>query len=509
MPANGSQGSRRSARKVSRRSFVKVAGASGVGVGLAGCVSSNDSSDDNGGGGGGGGNEDTDTQIDTEAPTEDITVQFAGDSNFKKVEGEINTLLHEAGLPDNINLEVIAGSFTTGDRQAKYKNILSAGQEQPTIMMLDNGWMIPFIARGQLQNLSKSLPSEMTERVKSDYFGASVATATMNGDLYGIPLFADFPTIQYRKDLVEKAGYDPENENWATEPLSWQKFSQVTKDTMEQSGKDGFTWQGKAYEGLSCCDFNEFMSSWGGAYFGNHDNLFGPIGDRPITVNEEAPIKAIKMMRTFIHGSSDPESLSSVEGNISPQAVVQMTEEPSREPFTKGNVVMHRNWPYSININGSSDNFGEDLGVMPIPYGVTPEEAKYEGTGGAVAALGGWHLALNPNASSKKKQAAVQILKAITTEQAQLGLFELGGWIPPVPEMVASKEAQQLDVIGRYVDTLKVAGENAIPRPVTRVWNQESTQISKEVNASLQQNKTPAKAMESLAASLEQIENSV
>ena len=27
----------------------------------------------------------------------------------------------------------------------------------------------------------------------------------------------------YRKDLVEEAGYDPEGENWATEPMSWQE----------------------------------------------------------------------------------------------------------------------------------------------------------------------------------------------------------------------------------------------------------------------------------------------
>ncbi|MCT9097976.1 extracellular solute-binding protein [Haloarchaeobius sp. HME9146] len=487
---------------------MKVAGASGVGVGLAGCVSSNDNGGDNSGGGGGE-DTDTETQISTEAPTEDITVQFAGDSNFKKVEGEINKILHENGLPENITLEVIAGSFTTGDRKAKYKNILSAGQQKPTIMMMDNGWMIPFVVRGQLQNLSKSVPSEITEKVKSDYFEASVATATMDGDLYGIPLFTDVPTIHYRKDLVEQAGYDPDNNNWATEPMSWQKFSRVISDTMEQTGKDGFTWQGKAYEGLSCCAFNEFMSTQGGAYFGGMDNLFGPVGDRPITVTEEPVIRSLKMMRTFIHGSSDDQSLDSVTGNISPQAVVQMTEEPSREPFTNGDAIANRNWPYSIIINGAEDAWGKDLGTMPVPYGVTPEESKYDGIGGTSSALGGWHLGINPNSSDTQKQAAVQIFKAITKEEAQLRLFELGGWIPPVPSVLESQKAKQLDIIGRYLDTLRVGGQNMVPRPVTRVWGQESTQISKEVNATLQQNKSPSKAMESLAASLEQIENSV
>ncbi|WP_435362302.1 extracellular solute-binding protein [Haloarchaeobius sp. DFWS5] len=479
---------------------MKVAGASGVGATLAGCISSND---------GGGGGEGQGDKISMDEPSEAITVKWAGDQNFKKAQSDINKALHDAGLSEKITVEVVEGSFTTGDRRTKYKNILDAGQQTPTLLMMDNGWTIPFIARDQIMNLSDALPKSMIDEVNSNYFEASVSTATMDGSLYAIPLFADFPTIQYRKDLVEEAGYDPEGENWATEPMNWQKFSEVTKKTMDETDAGmGFTFQAAAYEGLSCCDFNEFMSSWGGAYFGDHDNLFGPIGDRPITVTEQPVVDSIKMMRTFIHGENDPQALDGITGNIAPTQVLQMKEETSREPFTKGNAVMHRNWPYSIVINGAEDAFGEDLGVMPIPYGVKAGEAKYEGTGGPVAALGGWHLALNPNATDAKKSAAAQVLKTLQTEQAQLALFEIGGWIPPVPSRLESDKAKELDVIGRYVDTLKIAGENAIPRPATRVWNQQSSQISQEVNAALQQNKTPKKAMESLKESLEQIESS-
>ncbi|WP_435346521.1 extracellular solute-binding protein [Haloarchaeobius sp. HRN-SO-5] len=501
MPVNESQGARSSGRRVSRRVFVKAAGASGVGATLAGCL----------GGGGGGGDDQggrTDTPIDTEAPSEDVTIQWAADDNFAGAQGEIMSSLREAGLPDNVNLEIIAGSFTTGDRRNQYNNILNAGQSEPTLLMVDNGWAIPFMVRGQLMNLSDALPDDMVSTVKEDYFSASVSTATLNGDLYAIPLFADFPTIQYRKDLVEQAGYDPEGENWAEESMTWQRFSEITADVAQQNNMEGFTFQGDNYEGLSCCDFNEFMSSMGGAYFGSHDNLFGPVGDRPITVDEQPVIDAIRLMRTFVNGNSDEYALEGITGDISPEAVVQYTEEPSREPFTAGNVVMHRNWPYSITINGSQENFGENLGVMPIPYGVTPEEAQYDGTGGPVAALGGWHLAINPNASDEKKSAALQVLRAIMDEQTQLDRFGIGGWAPPVPGLIDSQAARNLDVIGRYTTQLRVAGENAIPRPVTPVWPQESSQIASEVNGSLRQEKPPEQAMTDLKASLEQIESS-
>jgi ABC-type glycerol-3-phosphate transport system substrate-binding protein len=252
------------------------------------------------------------------------------------------------------------------------------------------------------------------------------------------------------------------------------------------------------------------MTSWGGAYFGNpEENLFGPIGERPITVDEEPVIQSIRMVRKFIHGSDDSEALGSdYAGNIAPEAVLQWTEEPSRKPFTNGDAIMHRNWPYSIVINGAGDVFGEDLGVFPIPYGVTAEEAEYPMTGGPVAALGGWHMTLNPNSNDLKLRAALQVLQAMMTESFKLDMFRIIGWIPPEPSLLDSDEAAQVDVIGRYTQQLKVAGENAIPRPVTVLWPQQSGRISEAVNNTYAQEVPPQQAMTDLKSQLEEIENS-
>ncbi|QCC48591.1 extracellular solute-binding protein [Halobellus limi] len=491
---------------VSRRQYLAATGALGA-VGLAGC-SGGGNGDGSGDGGGDGGS--TDTPIGTSTSDEEVTIQIAADSNFANAADEISQTLHEdGGLPDNISIEFLAGSFTTGDRRSQYQQILSAGQGRPTVMMMDNGWTIPFIARGQIANLSQVLPSSITDTVTNDYLQNMVATAQgPNGDLFGIPLFADFPTIQYRKDLMREAGYsDSDFDTWATEPMTWQEFSQVVRETMDATDTQmGFTWQGSAYEGLSCCDFIEFMGSHGGSYFGEFENYFGPIGDRPVTVDQENVINAVRMMRTFIYGQDDDEALEGY-ADISPDAVVQYTEEPSREPFTNGDAVAHRNWPYSININGAEDAFGEDLGVMPIPYAVSQEDSPYESIGGSTSALGGWHLTLNPNANDARKQAAVQLFRALQTDEVRLRMFEIGGWTPPIADLINTERTRQLELIGRYVDTLQVAGEAALPRPVTPVWPQQSDQIATEVNAALRQEKSSSEAMESLQASLESIES--
>ena len=483
---------------VSRRGYLAAAGGSGVALGLAGCI---------GGGGGGGGDGEP---IDTEPPEEDVTIQIAADSNFANASDEIvRTLREDGGFPENITIEFLAGSFTTGDRRSQYQQLLSGGEERPTVLMMDNGWTIPFIAREQIANLSRELPSSITEQIQNDYLSNMVATAqNTDGDLFGVPLFADFPTIQYRKDLMREAGYgDGDFDTWATEAMTWQEFSSVVAETQEAADVDsGFLWQGASYEGLSCCDFVEFMGSHGGSYFGEFENYFGPVGDREITVEEENVVDAIRMMRTFINGSSDEVALDGYE-NISPDAVVQYTEEPSREPFTNGNAVALRNWPYSININAAEDAFGEDLGVMPIPYAVSQEESPYDSIGGSTSALGGWHLTLNPNANDSRKRAALQLFQALQEDEVRLRMFEIGGWTPPIADLINTDRTRELDVIGRYVDTLQVAGENALPRPVTTVWTQQSAQIHKEVNASLRQQKTPTQAMSDLAESLESIES--
>ena len=499
---------------VSRRSFVKAAGASGVAVGLAGCVSTGGGSGDGDGGSGG-----SSAGINPEAPSEDVTVQWAADTRVADSSDQIIQAMRDAGLPENISVEILAGSQVTDNRQSQYQQWLSSGREDPTLMMMDSGWTIPFIAREQILNLSEALPSDMISQVESNYFEASVNTAQgQNGDLFGVPLFPDFPTMQYRKDLLRNAGYDDSDfDTWATESMSWQEFSQVTSQAMEANPDTeyGYTFQANVYEGLSCCDFNEFMTSWGGAYFGNpEENLFGPIGDRPITVDEEAVLQSIRMVRKFIHGSDDPEALGSdYAGGIAPEAVLQWTEEPSRKPFTGGDAIMHRNWPYSIVINGAGSDaenpaFGEDLGVMPIPYGVPESEAQYPMTGGPVAALGGWHMTMNPNSTSQQKQAAVQVLRAMMQESFALDMFRIIGWIPPKPSLLGSSEAAEVDIIGRYTEQLRVAGENAIPRPVTVVWPQQSGRISSQVNAAYAQEKTPEQAMSDLKGQLEQIENS-
>lgn len=473
------RGTNRRRAGVSRRSFVKAAGASGVAagsLGLAGCLGSAD----------------------------DDTVIIHSDSDFQDIRDEIQQALWDAGLDDDISYEVRAAADDTDARRQDIQSALQAGRSPPDIFMMDSGWTIPFILREQTLNLSDQLSTDVIDRIENEYLDASVETARHpeTDNLHALPLFPDFSVMLYREDLIEEAGHD--TSGWATEPISWQEFSEIVADTQQQSGVDfGFTTQAAAYEGLACCTFNETMSSWGGAYFGGLDNLFDA-GGRPVTVDEEPVLNAIRMMRAFMYGEEDEHALDGYE-QISPTSIVQWIEDESLGPFQNGNAIAHRNWPFAI--GEGADAFGEDLGVMPVPYGVTEEESEYEGLGGTAAALGGWHLAINPH--TDRLDESLAIIEAFSDESVQLAMFEANGWLPPQIDLLGTPEFEEIEPFGRYTDTLQILGEGAVPRPVTDIWAEQAAVIAIEVHSAYTQQKTPEEAMGDLKTRLERSEEDV
>ncbi|NHN48607.1 extracellular solute-binding protein [Halostella sp. JP-L12] len=481
MAGNSENTGRRSG--VSRRTFVKAAGASGVATGLAGCIYGDD--------GGGDGN----TVVWGYDPT---AVQEASE--------DIKQLYHDNGLSDDITIEFRAGANDTGARRSNYVELLNAGETEPDLMLMDNGWVNVFIQNGLIANLSEELDESELQTIEDQFFEGFTATARdpNSGDLFGVPYFPDFPTMQYRKDFARQAGYsDSDFEQWATEPMTWEEWSHLTKEITENSDAQfGLATQWANYNGTSCCTFNEVMSSWGGAYFGGRDNLFGPVGERPVTVNEPEVINSLRMMRTFTEGVD--QNFQNYATNIAPSEITSWQEEDARQRILNGEAVMQRNWPYAINLNAGE--LGTDAyGAMPIPYAVPESEAAQPGTGGTTSALGGWHIVLNPN--SENKEAALEVMRTAMKDDTYLGMLELWGWLPPKPELFESETATNIEPMGQYMDTLKLAGENVMPRPVTQVWPNEASVIAQQANTTVAGSKSASQAMADLQSELEDIES--
>ena len=477
------QGERDTSVSVSRRTFVGAAGAT-AGVGLAGCVY------------GGSGSEDS--------------VVWGFDPNpASEIPDEIRDLYYEAGLDEDIEIEFRGGEEDTGERRNSYIDLFEAGETQPELFLIDNGWATEFIQRGYLENLTEVLDDDELAYIDDEYFDGFTDTVRdpETGDLYGIPYYPDFPTMQYRKDYAREAGYDDDDfEEWATEPMTWLEWAEIVEDVVEASDADyGFTTQFAIYEGTACCTFNEVLSSWGGAYFGGRDNLFGPVGDRPITVDEPEFIDAIRMMRTFVADEHGDDTLEEYPTGIANPGITSHREGDAEEDILDGAAAFQRNWPFTLH-SGPEEHGVDNWGAMPIPYAVSEEDAAQSGTGGTTAALGGWHVVLNPNAENRDE--AIEVLRTTMEDSVSLGLFEEWGWLPPKPALFESAEAEAIEPVGEYLETLRVAGENTMARPSTRVWSSQSSNIAEEVNRAVAGEKDPEEAAADLYGYLDDLEQS-
>jgi len=464
-------------KKVSRRQYLAATGAVGA-AGLAGCSGGGD------GGGGGSGSGSGDEIGGT------VTV-FSG-SAF--VDIGMEEALHDAGVPDSIDIEMVVPPQDSGSKQQQLRTAINAEEPDPDLVLTDNGWTIPFIVRDDLVNLEAEMDEEFIARVREEGVQSMIDTGTHpeTGDLYSVPVFPDYPVITYRKDLLRDAGYgDSDFDSWRTDPPTWEEFSQIVAEA--QSGSDvqyGHLWQGNNYIGLACCTFNEFLTSMGGAFFGGADNLFGPIGDRPVTLDTEESIDGIEAAVDIIHG----EGLSpmDIEG-VSPQEVAGWIEPDTKSTFEAGSAVTQRNWTYSI--GGAVSAFeGTDmeLGVMPLP----------QGPNGSRHAQGGWIMSMNPHTDNMA--SAKEVIKAWWEDPVLQLQFDEANYMPPKPELFSY--VQESETVGPYFEALQYSAQNLMPRPTTSVWPNQRSIVANEVNAALRQEKSPQEAASAMQEQIAAIE---
>jgi ABC-type glycerol-3-phosphate transport system substrate-binding protein len=480
--------------RLSRRRVLAASGAGGLSGFLGGCLGQS--------------TVDAVPAVETAVPDEPVTVTIPYPIADLGPE-DLQSSLRAAGLPEPISVDVVDFGQQSASYLAAYRRLLYEQATEPALLVTDSGWLSVLASQQSLVNLSRALPETIIDEVDRAYLDMASQTARVDGDYYGIPMYVDLGTILYRREAFAQAGVDPEARGWTTEPPTWQQFSQaVDQATAASDTRFGLTLALDDYPGLACCTFNEIMSGFGGAYFGGLETLFGPVGDRPVTVTEQPVIDALEMLQAIVTGTSGPAD-ASYATDIVPSAAINWSGSRAQQQFFDGNAVAHRGWPFEIAVAGSEEYLGEDLGVMPIPAGVPESQARYEGTGGTMSALGGWHLSLNPFASASQLQGAYHVIKTMMTESFARHMLETDGLLPPNPDLFAADRPGDAAILDRYTEALSVASENAIARPVTPVWTHQSRVIANHVNAVFSRYREPRSAMADLDARLRSIEHSM
>jgi multiple sugar transport system substrate-binding protein len=353
----------------------------------------------------------------------------------------------------NIHVSLVSASSDTDTNRATLATTISGGSATPDVFMGDVIWPAQFGAHQLAVPLSDYLPSSYW----SKFAPGLVQGATYQGKVYGSPLFEDQGFLYYRKDLLAAAHMSV--------PTTWQQLeTDAAKLVHAGKVKDGFVWEGDAYEGLTC-DFMEYLTDAGGTPTNSSFTT--------ATLNSPASVKAITFMRSLITSGASPAAVSTFQ---EPQAMAV---------FGDGNAAFLRNWDYAYDASTTASSGGKltasQVGVAPLP---TFAGQPYPG----YSNIGGWNLYINPH--SKDVAADLTFIQWMSSAAAQDILSEKYGFISTVTA-VRSDPA----VIGSNPNFAVVPKTKLTPRPAgTPNYPALSTAIYQNLNGALAGSASPASA---------------
>jgi trehalose/maltose transport system substrate-binding protein len=333
-------------------------------------------------------------------------------------------------------VKIVSTPNSATERLALYQQLLAAGAGDIDVFQVDVVW--PGILGQHFLDLTPKAQGQTAQ-----HFPPMVQSATVDGKLVAMPWFADAGLLYYRKDLLQKYNRPV--------PQTWEELTEtarIVQDGERKGGNNnftGFVWQGRAYEGLTTVAL-EWVSSHGG----------GTIVDEKgeITVNNPKAAQALRTAAGWV-------------GRISPEGVLNYTEEEARGVFQAGNAVFMRNWPYAWALAQGGDSPVKDkVAVAPLPKGGA--DGRNAGT------LGGQLLAVSKY--SKNAEAATDLVMYLTSADEQKRRAIAGSFNPTLPALFKDPEIQKAaPFIGELLDVFT----NAVARPAA-ITGQSYNKVSSE-----------------------------
>jgi trehalose/maltose transport system substrate-binding protein len=361
-------------------------------------------------------------------------------------------------------VKLVSSPTSSSEKLAVAQQLLGAGASDVDVFSVDVVW--PGILGSFFLDLK-----QYSKGAENDHFPALVANNTIDGKLVAMPWFVDAGLLYYRKDLLDKYSEKV--------PTTWAELTATAKKIQDaerkagNKGMEGFVFQGKAYEGLTC-DALEWVASFGGG------TIVEP--DGKISINNPQAIAALDLAGSWM-------------GSITPTGALNYEEEDARGAFQSGNAVFMRNWPYAWALAQDDKSAVKDkVGAAALP----------KGEGGRTAAtLGGWNLSVSK--FSKHPAEAADLVLFLTGAAEQKRRAISAAFHPTLPSLYSDKDVLAANpFFASLSDTFK----GTVPRPSTvtgEKYNQVSSAFFNAVHAVLTKQKPAKDALAELATNLERL----
>ena len=355
-----------------------------------------------------------------------------------------------------IALNVIRGPRDTESISDLAISSLLLGTPPFDALLVDVTWLPKYVAADWLQPLDPWFDSDDIESLVA---GAQLGNS-VDGALYRWPFGADVGLLYWRKDLMPEP------------PQTAEELIQIAQNLRAEGRvKEGFVWQGRQYEGLSC-NFVEFLSAFGGTWL-------DPETGQPTFDSEAARLTAHWMQQLITQGTS-------------PLAVSNYSEPETLQAFKSGDAALMRNWPYAwAELQSESSAVKGRVGVstMVAQPGASP-----------AATLGSWGLSLLRG--SARPESTVEAFKFLTSVDSQRYLYTNFGY---TPTQNAVFKDQKLLKNHPSLASIGEALSFARSRPETPLYAQVSDVLQRKLSTTLTGMTSPTAGMEQAERSTEQV----
>lgn len=371
----------------------------------------------------------------------------------------------EAANPD-IKVEWLKVSDVPSESRKLYVTSLMAHSSTPDVLSVDVIWPGEFAQRRWISSIGDEFSSEELANFNSSFIEA----ATVDGEIYGVPLYVSGTLFFYRSDLLEKYRI--------AVPKTWEEVIAASKTILEGENDPnlvGFVSMWAKIEGL-------FMN-WLSFVYSNGGTFFDENGE--VAVNSPEAIEATQTMVDMLY-----------KHEIAPKSILNMRPEDARTMFQQGRALfmMVQDYVY-VPLSADDSPVNGKFDFTRNPYFAAHPESP--GT-----AMGGYLMAVNAN--TEHREAAVKLVKHLVSYNSQLSAAVASSKSPARMDVYEDPAMASNEVLVRFGEAY-AAG---VVRPSALTGSHyprvaDAMQIA--ITSALHQSKTVEEALNWAAATIKEI----
>lgn len=325
----------------------------------------------------------------------------------------------------------IVGNLLPSDADGQREQMvrrLAAKDSGMDLLGMDVTWTAEFAEAGWIRELTGEQKAQATE----DTLEPPIQTATWKDELYGIPKHTNVQLLWFRKSLVPEP------------PETFDQMMEMAKQLKDEGKPYEIGLTAAQYEGY-VVNVNNLITEYGGTLV-NEDSTEATVDD--------ATVQALTLLKELATSGLTSGSLSNAQ---EPEVFADL--QAGRSAFSL-------NWPYVLSaMREAAPDIAEDLDDTTYPVineGDTPK-----------VTLGGMNYAISTY--SKYPEETFEAAMCLRSPEHQLETALAAG-DPPVAQSVF-EEPEFQESYPMYTVMLEEL-KNAVPRPVTPVYQNISTLIS-------------------------------